>query len=190
MSVKRGVLLLVGAAALLALPSPFTGPAVRAGQTGDLTPEAVAAVKALYPHADVVAVGREREQGVLYYEVAIRDGGQRIEIEVTADGAIGETETEVALSDLPRTVQDGISSLTRGAPVATVERHEIHGVARGETFAPLERAVVAYEVEFDDGGVRREVAVDESGKPLSLRDYEGPDDDSADDDSSEEDETP
>jgi hypothetical protein len=187
MILKRSLLVLVGVAALLVVPCDSTIPDVRAGDAGDLTPEAVAAVKALYPNADIIGVGREREHGVLYYEVAIRDADQRIEIEVTADGAVGEVEMEVPMSDLPRAVQEGISSLTRGASVAEVERHEIHGVPRGETFAAVAPPTIAYEVEFKEDGAWKEIAVGEDGSPLSMTDHEDMDSDDGDSESSDSD---
>jgi hypothetical protein len=89
------------------------------------------------------------------------------------------------MSDLPTVVQEGIASLTGGAPVEVVERHEIRGVPKGETFVPVDPPLIAYEVEFKQAGAWREIAVGEDGAPLAPEHHEDADED---DDSSSDDE--
>jgi hypothetical protein len=182
MKLGRGVWVLIGVLACTSLPCDLTIADVRVGEPDDLTPEALAAVQELFPTASIVGIGREREHGVRYYEVAVRDGDERIEIEVTADGTVGEIESMVAISDVPAAVRSGIESLTTGVSVMHVERHEIRGVPRGDVFVPVDPPLIAYEVEYQVDGVWKEVARGADGDPLALEEHE---DDSSDDDSSE-----
>jgi hypothetical protein len=64
------------------------------------------AVRENFPDAQVTSVGRERETGVMYYEVNMRYKGNRIEVEVAPDGSIGEVEAVVAIEDVPPAVID------------------------------------------------------------------------------------
>jgi hypothetical protein len=151
--------------------------AISVSTAAELTPAAAAAVNQLYPGAIVSGVEQGREEGVRYFEVAVRVGGEVIEIEVTPDGGIGEIETRVAMADLPRDVRDGISRLTNGARITDVERHEVKGFAMGGVFRPVDPPVIMYEVGFERNGVRREVAVGSNGESLLPTDDDGPDDD-------------
>ena len=105
------------------------------------------------------------------------------EIEVTPDGTVGEIETVLALADVPLAVRDGISSVTTGASIAEVERHEIHGVPRGDGFEAVDPPMVAYEVEYRVDGRSIEVVVGEDGRPLAMQHPDGDDDSSGDDSS-------
>ena len=177
MAVGRSLFAPVGAWVSVALLCSLTIPVSRAAKSAELTPAAAAAVNGLYPGAIVTGVEQEREDGVLYFEVAVRLGGEAIEIEVTPEGGIGEIETRVAMADLPKDVRDGISRLTKGARIAQVERHEVKGFAMGGVFRHVDPAVVLYEVEFERDGVRGEVAVGTNGEPLLLTDDDSEDDD-------------
>src|SRR5262245_47646599 len=109
MNERRSLLgmLVAGTCAALGL---WTTPAP-AGASEELTPQARAVVQALFPDAAVIGVQRETEGGVSYFEVDVRRGDERIEIEVTAEGAVGEIETRVALADVPQAARAGILSL-------------------------------------------------------------------------------
>ena len=159
MNVPRSTALTL--AAWIVVAAPLAAP--RAGGYDGLPPEAAAAVQALFPDATLVAIGQEREYGVFYYEVALRTGEATIELEVTTDGVVGEVETEVALADVPPPAQAEIARLTGGGPVGHVERHEVRGVPRGSTFAPVDPPVVFYEVTYERDGIRREVSVASDG---------------------------
>jgi hypothetical protein len=151
--------------------------ATLASDEGELTPDATTAVTQLFPRGSILDVVQETEAGVAFFEVTVRDGSRRVEVEVTADGNVGEIETEVPLADLPRAVADGIARLAGGATVKHAERHEVRGVPRNGTFAAVEPPVVLYEVSYVDGGVRREITLGEDGKPVPQADDDSDGDD-------------
>jgi hypothetical protein len=178
----RGFLSLVGVWATVSGAGQLMGGGVQAGGAEQLPPPAVAAVRRLFPAASVTGVGQEREQGVLYYEVVLREGNARIEVEVSPDGGVGEVERVVALAAVPQVVRDGISRRIGGAPVREVELHEVRGVPRGGVFVPLDPPRTVYEVACDLDGVRTELAFRADGTPLSEEDDRDADADDDDDD--------
>jgi hypothetical protein len=148
----------------------------------ELPAAAAAAVERLFPAAQIVGVGSEREAGVQYYEVTLREGARETEVEVTPDGAIGEVESVVELASLPAAVQDGIRKSASGARVRTVERHQVHGVARDGTFAPLDPPLTFFEAVVGEGAARREISVAADGSPRPAEAEDGGDDGGDDDD--------
>lgn len=168
--------LLVGALGTL---SVFADPIMvnaREAQAAELTVAAASAVKKLFPRALLEVVGVEREGGVQYYEVAVREGTQRLEIEVTADGAIGEIETEVTSADLPQAARDGMLKSAAGAALREIERHEVRGVPKNGSFAAVDPPLVFYEAKYEAGGVWKEIAVAQDGSLLPAEDDDGEDD--------------
>ena len=69
-------------------------------------------IKEKFPDAIVVGFVMEREPGVRYYEVNLRRGEDRIEVEVAPDGNIGEIESRVVLE---RTVRSSPSENQGGS---------------------------------------------------------------------------
>ncbi len=147
--------------------------AARAGEPQPaLTPQAETALRNLFPAAQILAVATERERGVRYYEVALRQGQGNIEIEVAPDGSVGEIETRVAPAEVPRAAMEGILQATGGSAVLEVERHEVRGAPQNGTFIPVQPPRVFYEARYEVEGVRREVAVSPDGSPLAADEAE------------------
>jgi hypothetical protein len=146
----------------------------------ELTTAAAAAVKKSFPTATIMGVGQEREQGVLYYEVVLRDRGERVEVEVTPDGAIGEIESVVSIADVPQAAREQILRNVLGTDVTRVERHEVRGAAKGGTFVPVNPPAVFFEVEYQDNGRWREFLVAEDGTRPRLEEDDEEDDDEDD----------
>ena len=176
----RGMLVLV-TLATLGLCVDSLAPVARAGDSAELTPAAKTAVMALYPEAGITGVEMEREDGLLYYEVVVRNGDEEIELEVAADGTIGEVETRIAWDDVPKNVQQTILGETGGAELQGIERREVRGVPRGESFVAVSSPITLYEVEYKSDDGWREIAVTSKGLVLTELDD---DSDSSDDDSS------
>ena len=65
--------------------------------TTTLPPAAAKVLRAHFPAAKITAVGRERERGAWYYEVDLEQSGQRVSVEVTAEGVIGEIEARLLI---------------------------------------------------------------------------------------------
>jgi hypothetical protein len=168
--------------AVLALVGLLAGPTILAADAERLTAEAEAAVRELFPDALVLEVGHESEQGVRYFEVALRNGDETIEMEVTADGSVGEVETNIEIGDVPQLVRDEIRRVTGGS-ATRVERHEIRGIPGDGSFARVDPPRVVYEVKYAAGGAWHELVVGADGRRLSS---EESDDESSSGDSSEE----
>lgn len=125
-----------------------------------MPPKVAETIKREFPNARVTGVGRERENGVMYYEVNLSRDGRRVEVEVTADGAIGEIEAYPRMEDLPKDVRAIVAKATKGARHVRIERHERRGRARNGTFAPLPTPTVCYEVRYVLDGRRRKLWLD------------------------------
>lgn len=157
------------------------------GGSHELTPSAATALKNLYPRGQVLSVGVEREHGVLFYEVEVREGNAALEIEVTPDGDIGEIESRVMLTELPKPAMEGLRKWTAGASIGEVERHEVRGVPRDGRFVEVEPAIVFYEAKYEADGVRKEISVLQDGSRLPSAaddDREDADDNSSEDSAS------
>jgi hypothetical protein len=159
-------------------------PALASSKT-ELPAAAEAAVKALYPGSSVAAIHVERENGVPYYEVTLRQGSTERDVEVTAEGTIGEIESAVAWADLPGTTREGILKSSGNVVPLEVERHEVRGRPEGGRFVAVNPPIVFFEATYDSAGKRQEIAVTADGRLLPP---EGEDDDAeADEDDPEDD---
>jgi len=112
-----------------------------------------------FPGATILSVGREREEGVRYYEVNLRRGKDRIEVEIAPDGSIGEIESVVTLSGLPKAHQKRIREAVGKGKIRRVEKHVRVGRGKNGVFAPLKTPVGFYEVKCYAGDRRREAKV-------------------------------
>ena len=159
------------------------GGVVLAGEHDRLPAKAAAAIKAAFPTARIEEVEREREDGVVVYEVELQIGRKEIEVEVDAAGVIGSVEEELRIADAPKAVLAACKKMYPGAEVDEVERCEIRGVFLYTGFAALAEPRIVYEVELettDDKEV--ELVLDAAGKVLEK---EVDDDDDDDDDDGE-----
>jgi hypothetical protein len=74
------------------------------------------AVRARFKDARITGAEREREQGQLVYEIAIKLGDQTVDVTVTPEGTLLLIEKEIAVQALPAPV---LRALERGYPGAT-----------------------------------------------------------------------
>lgn len=127
-------------------------------KAAELPDKADQAIKASFPDAEIIKIGRERERGAWYYEVDLKDGDRRCSVEVSAEGVIGEIEGRVALSDLPEPLQKKVRERVGQGQLVRVERHERRGVARSGKFVALHQPRVSYDVKYyNAAGERREL---------------------------------
>ena len=129
------------------------------GKRPALPAVAAKTIEAAFPKATIMGIGRERENGVMFYEVNLKQDGKTIEVEVSADGVIGEIESIVGLQDVPKDVADSIVKVTQGGRIKQIERHERRGVISSGRLVKLDKPKVMYEVDFNLGGKRRKTAV-------------------------------
>ncbi len=77
----------------------------------DKLPKAVLeAVKKMFPEAELLEASSEKEHDETYYEVGLKDHGQKIDVTVEEDGEIESVERELALKDLPKPVVEAIAA--------------------------------------------------------------------------------
>jgi len=126
------------------------------------------AVKKAYPEATITKCAKETEDGKIEYEVELTSGTLEAELDLDASGKILETETEeeIALDQLPERVRGALEKLVKGGKLLEAERI-------------TEGGHTAYEVEVQCGSVVLELALDGSGKVLSIG-VEDEDDDGED----------
>jgi uncharacterized membrane protein YkoI len=157
-----------------------TGRKERSGKRPILPSGAAAAIKRAFPKATIGEVGRERE-GVLLYEVELKQDDEEIEVEVTGDGQIIEVERKVPKGALPKAVAKTLGKLAGNAKVEEIEKEEIHAVLK---LVKLKSPRVVYEVEFIQDGKKVEVKIAQDGTFLG-EEVEDEDDDDDDDDEDE-----
>ena len=173
----------LAAMALLAAASVMAGPK----STKQLPDPVAKAVKEKFPDATVVGFEREREGGVKYYEVELRQAGDRIEVEVAPDGKTGEIESVVAFANLPQADQTRVRVKIGQGKIVRIEKHVRIGRGRGGTFEPLKTPVGFYEVKYRDGKGRREIKIAIDPNQEAAMDDEDEDDDHDDDDDDDDD---
>lgn len=145
-----------------------------------LPPAAAAAIKKAFPKATIDEVERERE-GVVLYEVELKQNGKEVEVEVSPDGQIVEVGRKVAKGDLPKAVAKTLARLAGDAKINEIEKEEIHAVVK---LVKLDKPRVVYEAEFVRNGKEVEVRIAPDGKLLGTE-VDDDDDDDGDDDEDE-----
>jgi uncharacterized membrane protein YkoI len=88
----------------------------------DKLPRAVTdAVKAKFDGAELVSASKEKDNGKLVYEVAIKHKGSNIDVSLTPKGKIVSIEKEIAAKDLPKAVSEALDAKY---PKATIKKLE------------------------------------------------------------------
>lgn len=133
----------------------------KAGRIGEIefhvdparVPAAVrAAMDALHPGGPFTGAEKERQDGVLYYELTREVNGLEVEAMFTPDGKLHSEEIEVAEAAVPGAVKAAVAT---AYPDATVSKWEsIHNAAR---------ALVEYHVKLVSGGQKVKVMVTPGG---------------------------
>jgi hypothetical protein len=106
---------------LVALVAPSRGDEQKI-PLGDVPKAVLDAVKAKFPHADLKEAAKEKEDNEVIYEISIVDQGKKIDVSVDEKGEIEKTETEIAISALPKAVTNAIEAKY---PKATIEKAEL-----------------------------------------------------------------
>lgn len=86
----------------------------------DKLPKAVVdALKSKFPKSELLRATQEDDDGEIEYEVTVKDGGQQIDVTLTATGKIEAIEKELAVGDLPKAVT---AALEKKYPKATYQK--------------------------------------------------------------------
>ena len=74
------------------------------------------AAKAAFSKAHAGATGRWEREG-MNYEVNFKEGGKTMSCVIDKNGTIQETETDIAVHDLPQTVRDYVAQHYKGSSI-------------------------------------------------------------------------
>jgi len=114
--------------------------------------------KARLPGAEVTSAEKESPHGAVVYDLELKQGGRKYEMDVKEDGTIMEIEKQVQSSDVPAAV---LSNVKAKYPNATIkEIMEVNKVS-GKQETPIH-----YEVTVMDGGKERELVVSLDGSKV------------------------
>lgn len=123
------------------------------------------ALKKLAGGAQITAVERDKEHGMVVYEAEWSVNGKEAEAAVTAEGDLVEMEEEIDASALPPKVKDVVAKEFPGATKLEYEKV----------------MVVFYEIEAKLNGKEKEILVATSGKIMGREEDDDDDDDDGDD---------
>jgi hypothetical protein len=147
---RRAITAVVALAVPLALHAAETK--VRAADV----PAAVrAAVAKSYPAAKITGYAKETdEKGKTAYEIALRKGGQRLDVSFAEDGKFLSEEAEVKLASVPPAVKKAFA----GSKYGTWKVGKVERVVTGADPKPT------WEIIARSSGEQVEAVFDESGK--------------------------
>lgn len=152
--VISGLFLVLLAGSVLAIPRP------QSGQGSEFVPKAVLnALKAKFPQAVIDKWTREKEDGIILYDIEFKQQGRKFEADVKEDGTIHNWEKAVAVKDIPVAVSQAV---TKKYPKASLnEVMEVTNVKNGKD------KLEGYEIAFTSADKKEvEVTVAPDGKIL------------------------
>ena len=123
-------------------------------QRSDLPPAVEKTVVEQSQGAKVRGFNLETEEGETYYEVELIVDGHSKDVLVEKDGKVVEVEEQIAITELPPAVRDGLQAKAGKGKLTKVESIRKHD------------QLVAYEAQVLTGQKRSEVQVGPDGKPL------------------------
>jgi uncharacterized membrane protein YkoI len=133
---------------------------------GDCPKEVKAAAEKAHAGAKIGACHEEREDGSTLYEVALRTSdGKQLEVEISPDGAIVETEEIVSADALPAAVLKTVQKEHPGGKVGKVER------------ITAADGAVSYEVVVTSGGRSQELTLSAAGVIEEIEEADADDED-------------
>lgn len=99
---------------VLAVALGFTFTSVRADEEkvplGKLPKPITESVKKRFPKGELTEASKETEDGKTVYEVTVKDGKQKIDVTLTAEGVITTLEKTIDAKDLPKAVRDALEA--------------------------------------------------------------------------------
>ncbi len=124
LSSRTASLLVSGSAAVLA--AVLTGAPAFAKASLTTCPAPVkATVEKAYPGDKILGCKEEKDEGVTLFEVKLeRKGGGKVEIDVSPDGKILQTEEVVGLDTLPEAVTKAFAARYPGAKATRAEKQQ------------------------------------------------------------------
>jgi len=153
-----GLFTAVLTALLLAMPAAYAQNKGKADL--DKIPKKVMdALKAKFPDPEIHQWTREKEGGIVLYDIEFRQGGRKFEADIKEDGTIHNWEKEVAVKDLPAAVRKAVDARYRRATLT--EAMAITAVKDGKD------APEGYEIALETAGKKGvEVTIAPNGTVL------------------------
>jgi hypothetical protein len=143
--------------------------------SAEATAKITAAIKALYPEAVIGKMGKEEEDGISFYEVALTVKGNKIDANVTSDGTIIETEETTDMKLFPKAASEAIAKAAKGMKItggelvktfAKAVKDDSTGDTQVTHVVKLAEPTISYEVAVEQGTNKGELAVSAGGKVL------------------------
>lgn len=157
------------------------------GGTTGLTAAAAAALQKTFPGSVVKKVESETENGVNLFSATLEQDGQKLDVEVSPDGVIGEAEYAVPMERLPKALAAAIADATKGGRLLRIEKHEIRGLAKDGKLVLLPALQTRFEVKYTMDGKRASLVATEAAdgtvnvtKPAASREDDNEDDETED----------
>jgi hypothetical protein len=117
------------------------------------------AVKAKFPEGELVKASKEIDEGVVLYEVGIKNKGQTIEVTVNEGGQIVEIEYQIDPKDLPKAVTDALNK-----KYGALKFEKAEDIVKGD------KKYYEVLIEHANGTRKTEVQIDKDGKILMEED--------------------
>ncbi len=114
--------------------------------------------KARLPGAEITGAEKENEHGAVVYDLELKQGGRKYEMDVKEDGTIMEIEKQVMNADVPAAVMTNVKAKY---PNATIKEIMEVNKVNGKQETPIH-----YEVTVMDGGKERELVVSLDGSKV------------------------
>jgi hypothetical protein len=126
----------------------------------DKVPKAVMdAIKGRFPGCDITSVEKELEDGKVVYDVELKHGGKKYEMDIHEDGTVVEIEKEVALKDVPEAVKKAVEAKY---PKSTIKEVMEVNKVKGKEETPIH-----YEITIETAEKKSlEVIVSLDGKSV------------------------
>jgi hypothetical protein len=134
--------------------------AMGCSQTVDLaqvSPPAAEAVKTAFPAASVAKATVESGGALKLYEVELSQEQREITVTVSAEGRIVEVETTMALSEVPKPVEEAVKKAVGDGKLTKLEKVEHRGTVQAGKITALDPPDVFYEAKYIRWGIMHEV---------------------------------
>jgi uncharacterized membrane protein YkoI len=156
----RKTMMWLGASAVVGVLAAVTVDAGDAKKLapGDVPKKIMDTVKARLPGAEVTSAEKETENGAIVFDLEMKDGGRKYEMDIKEDGTLVEIEKQVLDKDVPAAVTQALNAKYPGSAVKEVM--EVNSV-KGTRETPEH-----YEVVIATGGKEKEVVVSLDGKSV------------------------
>lgn len=135
------------------------------------------AIKAVYPDAVIGKIGKESEDGISFYEANLTVKGNKVDVDVTSDGTIIETEAAADLTTFPAPAAAAIKKAAdgmkiTGSDVITTYAKAVKDDSTGDTqvthVVKLAQPTTSYEVDVEKDGNKGDLDVSADGTVLEM----------------------